>query len=104
MWGYGHIRSPIGVDHSLMVRFVPSGRGWGVSVVIGVAGRGKEISTRPFQLVTGRTWRGTAFGGFKSRKEVKVFRAHLPPHVAEGRLRLHLSVKCSVVTTICGKQ
>jgi len=38
--------------------------------VIGVAAGGKEISTRPFQLVTGRTWKGTAFGGFKSRKEV----------------------------------
>ena len=41
-----------------------------MSVVIGVAGAGKEIATRPFQLVTGRTWKGTAFGGFKSRKEV----------------------------------
>lgn len=44
--------------------------GWGTSVIIGVAGAGKEISTRPFQLVTGRTWKGTAFGGFKSRSEV----------------------------------
>lgn len=38
-------------------------RGWGTSVIIGVAASGKEISTRPFQLVTGRTWKGTAFGG-----------------------------------------
>ena len=38
-------------------------RGWGVSVVIGVAASGQEISTRPFQLVTGRVWKGTAFGG-----------------------------------------
>jgi S-(hydroxymethyl)glutathione dehydrogenase/alcohol dehydrogenase len=44
--------------------------GWGTSVIIGVAGAGKEIATRPFQLVTGRTWKGTAFGGFKSRTEV----------------------------------
>eukprot|EP00462_Mataza_sp_D1_P010540 CAMPEP_0175154984 /NCGR_PEP_ID=MMETSP0087-20121206/20694_1 /TAXON_ID=136419 /ORGANISM="Unknown Unknown, Strain D1" /LENGTH=416 /DNA_ID=CAMNT_0016442031 /DNA_START=24 /DNA_END=1271 /DNA_ORIENTATION=- len=44
--------------------------GWGTSVIIGVAGAGKEIATRPFQLVTGRTWKGTAFGGFKSRSEV----------------------------------
>ncbi|CAK8684239.1 unnamed protein product [Clavelina lepadiformis] len=43
-----------------------SHKGWGVSVIIGVAGRGKEISTRPFWLVTGRSWKGTAFGGFKS--------------------------------------
>jgi S-(hydroxymethyl)glutathione dehydrogenase/alcohol dehydrogenase len=47
-------------------------RGWGVSVVIGVAAAGQEISTRPFQLVTGRSWKGTAFGGWKSRPQVPV--------------------------------
>ncbi len=45
-------------------------RGWGTCVIIGVAGAGEEISTRPFQLVTGRTWKGTAFGGAKSRRDV----------------------------------
>src|SRR4029453_12320982 len=45
-------------------------KGWGVSVIIGVAGAGKEISTRPFQLVTGRVWKGTAFGGAKGRRDV----------------------------------
>jgi S-(hydroxymethyl)glutathione dehydrogenase/alcohol dehydrogenase len=45
-------------------------RGWGVSVVIGVAGAGKEIATRPFQLVTGRVWKGTAFGGARGRTDV----------------------------------
>jgi S-(hydroxymethyl)glutathione dehydrogenase/alcohol dehydrogenase len=45
-------------------------RGWGTSCVIGVAASGHEISTRPFQLVTGRVWKGTAFGGFKSRTQV----------------------------------
>jgi S-(hydroxymethyl)glutathione dehydrogenase/alcohol dehydrogenase len=45
-------------------------RGWGTSVIIGVAGAGKEISTRPFQLVTGRVWKGTAFGGARSRTQV----------------------------------
>lgn len=45
-------------------------RGWGTSVIIGVAGAGKEISTRPFQLVTGRNWKGTAFGGWRSRRDV----------------------------------
>jgi len=45
-------------------------RGWGVSCVIGVAASGHEISTRPFQLVTGRVWKGSAFGGFKSRTDV----------------------------------
>ena len=45
-------------------------KGWGESVIIGVAGAGQEIGTRPFQLVTGRVWRGTAFGGAKGRTEV----------------------------------
>ncbi len=45
-------------------------RGWGTSIVIGVAEAGKEISTRPFQLVTGRNWRGTAFGGARGRTDV----------------------------------
>jgi S-(hydroxymethyl)glutathione dehydrogenase / alcohol dehydrogenase len=45
-------------------------KGWGVSVIIGVAGAGEEISTRPFQLVTGRIWKGTAFGGAKGRRDV----------------------------------
>jgi len=45
-------------------------KGWGESIIIGVAGAGQEISTRPFQLVTGRTWRGTAFGGAKGRTQV----------------------------------
>jgi S-(hydroxymethyl)glutathione dehydrogenase/alcohol dehydrogenase len=45
-------------------------RGWGESVIIGVAGAGAEISTRPFQLVTGRVWRGTAFGGARGRTDV----------------------------------
>ena len=45
-------------------------RGWGVSVIIGVAGAGQEIRTRPFQLVTGRVWKGTAFGGAKGRRDV----------------------------------
>ncbi|CAO3688863.1 hypothetical protein G6F70_003295 [Rhizopus microsporus] len=45
-------------------------KGWGESVIIGVAAAGKEISTRPFQLVTGRVWRGSAFGGIKGRSEM----------------------------------
>jgi S-(hydroxymethyl)glutathione dehydrogenase/alcohol dehydrogenase len=45
-------------------------KGWGVSVIIGVAGAGKEIATRPFQLVTGRVWKGTAFGGARGRTDV----------------------------------
>jgi len=45
-------------------------RGWGVSTIIGVAGAGQEISTRPFQLVTGRVWKGSAFGGARGRTDV----------------------------------
>jgi S-(hydroxymethyl)glutathione dehydrogenase/alcohol dehydrogenase len=45
-------------------------RGWGESIIIGVAGAGEEIATRPFQLVTGRVWRGSAFGGAKGRRDV----------------------------------
>jgi len=57
-------------------------RGWGTSCVIGVAASGHELSTRPFQLVTGRTWKGTAFGGFKSRTDVpKLVEKHM-----EGKL------------------
>ena len=45
-------------------------KGWGESIIIGVAGAGQEISTRPFQLVTGRSWQGTAFGGARGRTDV----------------------------------
>jgi S-(hydroxymethyl)glutathione dehydrogenase/alcohol dehydrogenase len=45
-------------------------KGWGQSIIIGVAAAGKEISTRPFQLVTGRVWKGTAFGGARGRTDV----------------------------------
>ena len=45
-------------------------KGWGESIIIGVAASGEEISTRPFQLVTGRVWRGTAFGGVKGRSQL----------------------------------
>ncbi|MGH1468946.1 MAG: S-(hydroxymethyl)glutathione dehydrogenase/class III alcohol dehydrogenase [Bdellovibrionales bacterium] len=59
-------------------------KGWGESIIIGVAGAGQEISTRPFQLVTGRSWRGSAFGGVKGRTE-------LPGYVdkyMEGKINL----------------
>jgi S-(hydroxymethyl)glutathione dehydrogenase/alcohol dehydrogenase len=45
-------------------------KGWGECIIIGVAGAGQEIATRPFQLVTGRTWRGSAFGGARGRTDV----------------------------------
>ena len=48
-------------------------KGWGESIIIGVAGAGEEISTRPFQLVTGRVWRGSAFGGVKGRSQLPAY-------------------------------
>jgi S-(hydroxymethyl)glutathione dehydrogenase/alcohol dehydrogenase len=59
-------------------------RGWGVSTIIGVAGAGQEIRTRPFQLVTGRVWQGTAFGGARGRTDVpKIVDAYM-----EGRINI----------------
>ncbi|XP_070544253.1 alcohol dehydrogenase class-3-like [Ptychodera flava] len=60
----------IGNIHTMRSALEACHKGWGVSTIIGVAASGQEISTRPFQLVTGRTWKGTAFGGFKSRDGV----------------------------------
>ena len=60
----------IGNIHTMRAALESCHKGWGVSTIIGVAGSGQEISTRPFQLVTGRVWKGTAFGGWKSRESV----------------------------------
>ncbi len=59
-------------------------RGWGTAVIIGVAGAGQEIATRPFQLVTGRTWRGTAFGGARGRTDVP----RIVDWYMDGRIRI----------------
>ncbi|MBK8510397.1 MAG: S-(hydroxymethyl)glutathione dehydrogenase/class III alcohol dehydrogenase [Candidatus Competibacteraceae bacterium] len=58
--------------------------GWGVSTIIGVAGAGQEIRTRPFQLVTGRTWKGTAFGGVKGRSQLPGY----VEHYLQGKIEL----------------
>ncbi len=60
----------IGNDNVMRSALECCHKGWGESVIIGVAGAGQEISTRPFQLVTGRVWRGTAFGGVKGRSQL----------------------------------
>jgi S-(hydroxymethyl)glutathione dehydrogenase/alcohol dehydrogenase len=60
----------IGNTHVMRQALECAHRGWGKSIIIGVAGAGQEISTRPFQLVTGRTWMGTAFGGARGRTDV----------------------------------
>ena len=67
-------------------------RGWGQSIIIGVAGAGEEIHARPFLLVTGRSWRGTAFGGVKGRTE-------LPTYVdryMNGRIKLDEMVNATM--------
>lgn len=69
-WGVDYSFECIGNVGVMRAALECSHRGWGTSVIIGVAASGQEISTRPFQLVTGRTWKGTAFGGYKSRRDV----------------------------------
>ncbi|QDW66542.1 S-(hydroxymethyl)glutathione dehydrogenase/class III alcohol dehydrogenase [Luteimonas granuli] len=83
-WGVDHSFECIGNVEVMRAALECAHRGWGQSVIIGVAGAGQEISTRPFQLVTGRKWMGTAFGGVKGRTE-------LPGMVEDamaGRIRL----------------
>merc|ERR1712223_407581 len=60
----------IGLPQTMRAALECCHKGWGESCIIGVAASGQEISTRPFQLVTGRVWRGSAFGGWKSRDDV----------------------------------
>jgi len=60
----------IGNIHTMRAALESCHKGWGESVILGVAAAGQEISTRPFQLVTGRVWKGSAFGGWKSRTSV----------------------------------
>ena len=69
-WGADYTFECIGNVAVMRAALESAHRGWGQSVVIGVAAAGQEISTRPFQLVTGRQWKGTAFGGYKSRPQV----------------------------------
>lgn len=83
-WGVDHSFECIGNVKVMRAALECAHRGWGQSVIIGVAGAGQEIATRPFQLVTGRRWLGTAFGGVKGRSE-------LPGMVEDamaGRIRL----------------
>lgn len=74
----------------LKISFVENFQGWGTSVIVGVAASGQEISTRPFQLVTGRVWKGTAFGGFKSRSQV-------PWLVDKYMKKVHIFHECTII-------
>ncbi len=69
-WGVDHSFECIGNVKVMRAALECAHRGWGQSIIIGVAGAGQEISTRPFQLVTGRKWMGTAFGGVKGRSQL----------------------------------
>lgn len=69
-WGVDHSFECIGNVNVMRSALECAHRGWGQSIIIGVAGSGQEISTRPFQLVTGRSWKGTAFGGVKGRSQL----------------------------------
>lgn len=69
-WGCDYTFECIGNVQVMRAALECAHRGWGQSIVIGVAASGQEISTRPFQLVTGRQWKGTAFGGYKSRIQI----------------------------------
>lgn len=69
-WGIDHTFECIGNVNVMRAALEAAHRGWGQSIVIGVAGAGKEIATRPFQLVTGRVWKGSAFGGVKGRSQL----------------------------------
>merc|ERR1719410_1148136 len=69
-WGVDYTFDCTGNVNVMRAALECAHRGWGTSCIIGVAASGHEISTRPFQLVTGRVWKGTAFGGFKSRTDV----------------------------------
>lgn len=69
-WGVDHSFECIGNVNVMRAALECAHRGWGQSVIIGVAGAGQEIATRPFQLVTGRTWKGSAFGGVKGRSQL----------------------------------
>lgn len=69
-WGVDHSFECIGNVNVMRAALECAHRGWGQSIIIGVAGAGQEISTRPFQLVTGRSWKGTAFGGVKGRSQL----------------------------------
>eukprot|EP00094_Tigriopus_californicus_P011069 TCALIF_10680-PA protein Name:"Similar to frmA S-(hydroxymethyl)glutathione dehydrogenase (Synechocystis sp. (strain PCC 6803 / Kazusa))" AED:0.06 eAED:0.06 QI:0/0.5/0.6/0.8/1/1/5/194/709 len=102
-WGYDYTFDCTGHVAVMRNALEVAHRGWGQSCIIGVAAAGQEISTRPFQLVTGRSWQGTAFGGWKSRTEVpqlvqRVMRGEmtLEPYVThqiEGLSRVNQAIE-----------
>mmetsp|Transcript_2955 Transcript_2955/g.6843 ORF Transcript_2955/g.6843 Transcript_2955/m.6843 type:complete len:685 (-) Transcript_2955:193-2247(-) len=93
-WGVDYTFDCTGITEVMRAALECAHRGWGTSCVIGVAASGHEISTRPFQLVTGRVWKGTAFGGFKSRRDV--------PMLVEKNLKGELPIDHFITHTFDG--
>ena len=93
-WGVDYSFDCTGIVDVMRAALECSHRGWGTSCIIGVAASGHEISTRPFQLVTGRVWKGTAFGGFKSRSDV--------PKLVERNLSGELNIDHFITHTFQG--
>jgi S-(hydroxymethyl)glutathione dehydrogenase/alcohol dehydrogenase len=91
-WGVDHSFECIGNVNVMRAALECAHRGWGQSVIIGVAGAGQEISTRPFQLVTGRRWMGTAFGGVKGRTQL--------PGIVEDAMRGEIELAPFVTHTM----
>lgn len=91
-WGVDHSFECIGNVGVMRAALECAHRGWGQSVIIGVAGAGQEISTRPFQLVTGRRWMGTAFGGVKGRSQL--------PGMVEAAMREEIELAPFVTHTM----
>jgi S-(hydroxymethyl)glutathione dehydrogenase/alcohol dehydrogenase len=83
-WGVDHSFECIGNVSVMRAALECAHRGWGQAIIIGVAGAGQEISTRPFQLITGRTWKGTAFGGVKGRSQL--------PGMVEDAMKGHIQL------------
>uniref|UniRef100_D3TLQ9 S-(hydroxymethyl)glutathione dehydrogenase n=1 Tax=Glossina morsitans morsitans TaxID=37546 RepID=D3TLQ9_GLOMM len=90
--GFDYTFECIGNVNTMRAALEATHKGWGTSVIIGVAAAGQEISTRPFQLVVGRTWKGTAFGGWKSGSDV--------PKLVEEYMRQELLVDEFVTHTM----
>ncbi|EML1877181.1 TPA: S-(hydroxymethyl)glutathione dehydrogenase/class III alcohol dehydrogenase [Proteus mirabilis] len=91
-WGVDHTFECIGNVNVMRAALESAHRGWGQSIIIGVAGAGQEISTRPFQLVTGRSWKGTAFGGVKGRSQL--------PNMVEDAMNGKIELKPFVTHTL----
>ena len=101
-WGVDYTFDCTGNTEVMRSALEAAHRGWGMSCVIGVAASGKEIATRPFQLVTGRRWVGTAFGGWKSRSDVpKLVDRYLTGELEVDSCITHTCHTCNTICLSC---